>query len=168
MSVIAFEEDVFSRGTKALASAFGSIDFVSVRFRFNFTDYYAKEMGSPLFRHFISFENLIAMSSLPDIKTATNGWEGRFATTTGERRLNVDPGYICLEHVILATTKGAPHRPYLRDGIYADLTLLYHDRSFHALDWTYPDYGQPETISLFNRLRKSYLEDLRKRQGDPW
>jgi hypothetical protein len=77
--------------------------------------------------------------------------------------LNIDPGYLSLEHVILATTKGYTHRPYLRDGIYADLTLIYQKGSYRALEWTYPDYGQPNIIALFNHLRTMYAEALKRR-----
>jgi hypothetical protein len=78
--------------------------------------------------------------------------------------VNIDPGYISLSHAILATTKGYAHRPYLRDGIYADLTLIYRNRSFQPLEWTYPDYRQDQIILLFNQFRKKYMEDL-KTQG---
>ena len=62
--------------------------------------------------------------------------EGRF-TEGGKRRLNIDPGYIAQAHLILATGKGFSHRPYLRDGIYADLTLIFQDGTFRSLPWTY-------------------------------
>ncbi len=162
VSLIASGEDVFVRGTEDLHSAFGEMDFMSDRLPFDLTDYYAKEMGDGLFRHFIAFKKLIPMATLPDIKRATNALEQRHATPHGSRRINVDPGYLCLEHVILATTKGYTHRPYLRDGIYADLTLIYRNKSYQALEWTYPDYRQAEIISFFNQLRKRYVEDLKR------
>jgi hypothetical protein len=91
----------------------------------------------------------------------TNRLEEKYANSDGHRRFNIDPGYVCLEHVILATTKGYTHRPYLRDGIYADLTLIYRSKSFQPLEWTYPDYRKEEIITLFNQFRKKYLEDLK-------
>jgi len=142
---------------------FGAIDFISERFPFHFTDYYTAEMGPHLFRHFITFECLISIPNLPDIKKETNRLEEKYATPVGNRRINIDPGYICLEHVILSTTKGYTHRPYLRDGIYADLTLIYRNKSFKPLEWTYPDYRQEEIIGLFNQFRKNYIEDLKGR-----
>ncbi len=162
VSLIASGEDVFVRGVEDLRLAFGEMDFISDRLRFDLTDYYAREMGEGLFRHFIAFKQLIPMATLPDIKRATNALEQRHAAPQGNRRINLDPGYLCLEHVILATTKGYTHRPYLRDGIYADLTLIYRDKSYRALEWTYPDYRQAEIILLFNQLRKRYVEDLKR------
>jgi len=163
MSLIASEDEILQPGLKDLGLAFGEIDFTSERLPFDFTDYYTKEMGRNLFRHFITFKNLISMPLLPDIKHATNRLEEKYASPGGNRRLNIDPGYICFEHVILATTKGYSHRPYLRDGIYADLTLIYRNKSFQPSEWTYPDYRQERIIGLFNRFRKKYVEDLGER-----
>lgn len=103
------------------------------------------------------------MDSLPQIKRSTNGLEEKYANSLGNRRINIDPGYICLEHAVLATTKGYAHRPYLREGIYVDLTLIYRNKSFQALEWTYPDYRQQEVIGLFNQFRKKYADDLKGR-----
>jgi len=75
--------------------------------------------------------------------------------------VNIDPGYIALEHVILATTKGYAHRIYLKNGIYADLTLIYRDGTYRPLDWTYPDYAEKDTISLFNRWRDYYKKVMK-------
>ena len=167
MSMIASEDDLFRQGIKDLCSAFGEVDFISERFPFDFTEYYSQEMGENLFRHFLTFEQLISMTILPEIKQTTNRLEEKYVSPNGNRRINVDPGYLCLEHVILATTKGYTHRPHLRDGIYADLTLLYRNKSFQPLEWTYPDYRQREIIKLFNQFRKKYTEDLERRSGHP-
>ncbi len=167
MSLIGLDEAIIRRGMEDLGSAFGKIDYVSEKFPFDCTDYYTREMGKPLFRHFVTYDRLISIPSLPDVKRATNRLEERYAALNGNRPINVDPGYICLEHVVLATTKGYTHRPYLRDGIYADLTLIYRNKSFQPLEWTYPDYRQESVIRLFNQFRKKYLEDLRGGQREP-
>jgi hypothetical protein len=155
-------EDVLRRGLEELSLLFGEIDSMSENFSFHFTDYYAEEMGASLFRRYVTFRDLIAIPRLSEIKLATNHLEEELAAPGGKRPMNIDPGYLCLHHVILATTKGYTHRPYLRDGIYADLTLIYRDRSFRPLEWTYPDYRQDRVIRLFNQLRKKYAEDLKQ------
>ena len=71
--------------------------------------------------------------------------------------MNIDPGYIAKAHLILATGKGYSHRPYLRDGIYADLTLIYCNKAFQSLPWTYPDYAGEEMIGIFTRIRDKYV-----------
>lgn len=167
MSLIASGHDVFQQGLQDLCSIFGELDASSRRFSFDFTEYYTPEMGKPLFRHFVTFKRLIPMATLPEIKRTTNHLEEKLADVNGNRRMNIDPGYICLEHVILATTKGYTHRPYLRDGIYADLTLIYRNKSFQPLEWTYPDYREEGIITLFNQYRKKYLEDLKGGSNHP-
>ncbi len=163
MSLIVSEDLIFQQGIEEIRLTFGEMDFISERLPFNFTDYYTGEMGSDLFRHFITFERLIPIPELPGIKRRTNNLEEKLAASPGKRRINIDPGYLCLEHVILATTKGYTHRPYLREGIYADLTLIYRNKTYQPLEWTYPDYRQAEVIELFNRIRKRYLKKLKGR-----
>ncbi len=165
MSLITLEDDISRQGLEDLRSIFGETDTVSERLPFDLTEYYTDEMGKPLFRRFVTFGRLIPIRTLPDVKLATNRLEEKYARPDGGRRINIDPGYICLEHVILATTKGYTHRPYLRDGIYADLTLIYRNRSFQPLEWTYPDYRMEAVITLFNQSRKKYLEDLGGRRN---
>ncbi len=151
---------------ESLQGVFGRVDALSQRFPFDQTEYYREEMGSPLFRWFITFTKLISMTALPEIKLATNDLEEKYSIPEGKRRMNIDPGYFCQAHVVLATTKGYTHRPYLRDGIYADLTLIFRDKSFRPLEWTYPDYRQEAIILLFNQFRKRYLEDLKRSKGE--
>ena len=127
---------------------------------FTHTRYYEKEMGEGLMRLFVLFAPVVDREALPDIKAATNGIESGLARD-GRRTVNIDSGYIALEHVILATTKGYSHRIYLRDGIHADLTLMFNDGSYRPLQWTYPDYAEEQTIGLFNRWRDICKRSLR-------
>lgn len=166
MSLIVSEEDILQQGLASFGRIFGETDLVSERFPFHLTDYYTQEMGSQLFRHFITFKELISIPRLPEIKLTTNRLEDQWAAPGGNRRINIDPGYLCLHHVVLATTKGYTHRPYLHDGIYADLTLIYRNKSFQPLEWTYPDYRQTRVIDFFNQIRKRYLGDLKQGATD--
>ncbi len=145
---------------RELSARFGRADFVSAPFPFAYTDYYEKEFGGSLLRRFAAFARLIRPEELPDVKGWTNALERRLSAG-GRRRVNIDPGYLAKAHLILATGKGYTHRPYLRDGIYADLTLLYRDRRFHSLPWTYPDYAGDEVIGMLVRIRERYLLQLR-------
>lgn len=146
---------------KRFEAAFGKIDFMSEKIPFNFTSYYEEEMGNNLSREIISFRKLIKRDELVDIKIFTNQIERTFATE-GKRRINIDPGYIAPEHLILSTGKGYYHRPYLGRGVYADLTLVYKNKEFHTLEWTYPDYRTKEMRRLLERIREKYMIDLGK------
>ena len=76
--------------------------------------------------------------------------------------MNIDPGYVSLEQMILATTKKANHRPYLGEGIYAELTYRFIHGSFQSLEWTYPDYRLPQSMGFFTQVRQTYRKQLRK------
>jgi hypothetical protein len=167
VSLITSEETLVQQGLLGLGSVFGETDRVSERFPFTLTEYYTKEMGSPLFRYFVTFKDLRSIPMLPEIKHTTNRLEEQWATREGNRKINLDPGYLCLQHIVLATTKGYTHRPYLRDGIYADLTLIYRDKSYRPLEWTYPDYREASVIDFFNQVRKRYLNGLKPGVKDP-
>jgi len=145
---------------QALSEKYGKADFISGPAPFTYTDYYEKEFGSSLIRRFVAFERLIRPEALPDVKLWTNALEKRLAAE-GRRKVNIDPGYLALAHLILATGKGYTHRPCLREGIYADLTLIYRDKSFHPLPWTYPDYAGGEVIGMLTRVREKYLLQLK-------
>jgi hypothetical protein len=143
-----------------LTGAFGSADAVSQWFPFDATDYYAEEMGSPLFRRMVGFLELIEPDGLVEIKGLTNDLERRFAKG-GKRRVNIDPGYIVAERYVLATGKNYTHRINLRKGIYADLTLIYQKGRFRPLDWTYPDYAGQPIIGFLTAVREKYLCQMR-------
>jgi len=160
MSTIFTDGDLLKSILEVLSEHYGSIDFISDQMPFHYTDYYTEEMGSPLARRFIFFDVLIPPESLPDVKLLANDVEHRFSVR-GKRRVNIDPGYISQAHLILATGKGYTHRPYLRDGIYADLTLMYRGKTFHSLPWTYPDYSAKPVIDMFNRIRSKYIMQLK-------
>jgi hypothetical protein len=145
-----------------LRNKFGGTDYVSDALNFDFTDYYEPEMGVGLKRHLLSFTNLIMPDELPAVKLATNALEDDFAGADGKRILNIDPGYIALCHLILATGKAFTHRPYLRAGIYADMTLVYRGGRFQTLAWTFPDYGSKEMLNILTMLRERYFEQLKK------
>jgi hypothetical protein len=164
MSLITSDDHLFNEVAEVLTSRYGEVDFESEVLSFDFTDYYTKEMGDRLCRRFCTFRPLIPRDALVRVKVETNEIEGQFAVE-GKRRINIDPGYICAEHLILATTKGYAHRPYLGEGIYADLTLIYRAGAFRPLAWTYPDYASPDIREVMQEIRKRYLQVLKEGNG---
>ncbi len=147
----------------ALSQTYGPMDRISEELLFDRTRYYAREMGWPLYRRFISFRELVHPENLVEIKITTNQVEQQHLR--GESRsVNIDPGILSAERLVLATGKNYVHRVYLRKGIYADLTLLYRKGSFRPLPWTYPDYKDPQIISFFNGVRDLYMEQLREKR----
>ncbi|MCM8796097.1 MAG: DUF4416 family protein [Candidatus Omnitrophica bacterium] len=151
------QEFILNQAKKILKKYFGLIDFESQILPFEHTRYYEKEFGYPLKREFVSFKRLIIPSRLAKIKIITNKIENRLALS-GRRRINIDPGYLNLSKVVLATTKDYKHRIYINKGIYEEVTLFYENKTFNAFAWTYPDYKTPEYIAIFNRIREIYLQ----------
>ena len=155
IGLIYSDEVVFLKAKEKLRRKFGKIDFESAALDFNYTDYYEPEMGTGLKRKFISFRKLIPISGLYSIKLYTSRLESGFLSVSG-RKINIDPGYVDLAKLVLASTKDYAHRIYLRKGIFAEITLSYRGNSFSPNQWTYPDYRSQEYIGIFNQIRKLY------------
>jgi hypothetical protein len=144
----------------ALAESLGALDFQSALIPFDHTDYYAAEMGSGLVRQIVTFERLVPPARLPAIKLLTNGVEQRLAEG-GRRVVNIDPGYVSLAKLVLASTKDHGHRLYLDRGIYGEVTLSYQGGRFRPWPWSYPDYASDGYCSLFGQIRERYKQQLR-------
>ena len=144
----------------ALTHAFGPIDLESETLPFDHTDYYAVEFGPALQRQIVTFERLISPEDLPAVKRQTNELEQSFGEE-GRRRVNIDPGYVSLSKLVLATTKDHAHRLYLGQGIYGEVTLAYQQGRFRPWPWTYSDYASDRYCALFVEIRKRYKTQIR-------
>ncbi|MBU1626130.1 DUF4416 family protein [bacterium] len=146
---------------KDLESCFTKIESRSSIYEFSHSNYYNAEMGDTLFKYFISFEGLIEKIELPDIKISIMGIEEKyFYLKDGMkcRKVNLDPGYLTHSKVLLATSKNYSHRVYLGKGVFAELTYIMSKEGWQSLEWTYPDYRDPEVVSFFSELRKKFKE----------
>lgn len=160
ISVLSTSSQGIATAISELTDRYGPVDFISALLPFTYTDYYHAEMGRPLVRRFASFEFLVQQEDLALIKGQTNLLEARLSVG-GRRAINIDPGYLLAERLVLASGKNSTHRIYLSRGIYADLTLLYHTGDYRPLPWTYPDYAEPEVRGWLRSLRQKYLLQLR-------
>jgi len=156
------EKKIYEDVLPVLASNFGSILFESDIQPWNFSEHYREELGTPLYRKFIFFGDIIDPSLLPDIKLFTNGIESAYSHF-GRRQINLDPGYITLAKVVLASTKNYSHRIYLGKGIYAELALLFKGRQFHSMPYTYNDYKDPVYLNMFMEVRNLLKKPKRKK-----
>jgi len=161
---------VFSRRPEALAWAqqrleqvFGPIALESQAYDFNQTAYYEPTMGPGLRKQFLVFHNLIPADRLPEIKLRTNGIEVELAHANRypeARPINLDPAILTLGKFLLATTKDQAHRIYLRDGIYAEVTLRFQAGVFEPWPWTYADYHLPLVRAFLKEARDFYRQQL--------
>jgi hypothetical protein len=145
-----------------LAQTYGAIVLRSPPLPFTQTTYYEREMGPQLTRWHIAFEPLISIAALATVKHTTNRLETLWSTAQGQRRVNIDPGYLDLAKVVLASTKDHSHRLYVGDGIFAEVTLRYRQHTFQPWEWTYPDYRAPTSLTFFQQLRMLYQAQLRQ------
>jgi len=167
VALLSAQPTLFATAAVQLQQSYGSVDLESEVFPWNTTDYYREEMGENLRRKFVAFERLIAPDELSHIKLDTNALElalSSASSPTSPRRVNLDPGYLAATKLVLASTKNQAHRLYLSQGIYAEVTLLYHHGAFHPFVYTYADYRWPETHAFLRRVRTRYLEQIRKQR----
>ncbi|MDD5495550.1 MAG: DUF4416 family protein [Candidatus Omnitrophica bacterium] len=154
------DEEILQEVKTALESKFrNSIAYESAPLEFTYTNYYNEEMGGNLKRRFISFKDHVPLEDIYKKKIGANNVERAFSES-GRRRVNIDPGYIDLAKLVLFSTKDYSHRIYLADGIYAEITLIYKDRHFNHMGWTYPDYKSSAYLKIFNDIRKNYKREL--------
>lgn len=137
----------------------GSMDVISEVRPFDYTEYYKEEMGRTLVRRWAFFKELVPQDRLADIKWQALEIERQW-TVREKRRLNLDPGLITAERLVLATGKNFSHRIYLGQGIFGDLTLIFSKGTYRPLPWTYPDYKDEQAIGMFNKIREKYLGDI--------
>ena len=159
-SLLTGDLDLLPEVRATLVHAFGPIDLESDILLFDHTDYYAPEFGPALQRQFVTFECLISPEDLPAVKRQTNDLEQSLARE-GRRRVNIDPGYVSLSKLVLATTKDHAHRLYLGEGIYAEVTLAYRHGAWQPWPWTYPDYRSEEYAAILSVIRALYMAQLR-------
>jgi hypothetical protein len=148
----------------ALEAALGPADTVSDAIPFDFTGYYRDETGPAIVRRFVSFRDLADPAALAGAKIRTNALEAELARRYDlgvPRPVNLDPGYLEQAKLVLASTKNFAHRIYLRDGIWAEITLHFRDGAWQEHPWTFPDYRSPAYQRYFLELRERYRRQLR-------
>lgn len=162
----------FSRHPAALdwarrraSDSWGPIALASEPFDFKETTYYSPTMGPDLKKVFWVFEHAFDPARLAEAKLLTNCWEDEFAAAartgtlesptaiTEPRPLNLDPGYLTVAKLVLASTKDHTHRIYVREGIYAEITLFYRHGRWEHHEWTFPDYRRADYQAFFTRCR---------------
>lgn len=144
-----------------LIQQFGPVDLTSQPFPFELTDYYVPEMGAPITRLFYGFAQLISPGDLARIKLATNALENELSRN-GKRLVNLDPGYLDTDKLVLASAKYNGPKIYLTEGIWADLTLHYEKGHFTAYPWSFADFRRGEYEKIFLRLREIYKAQLKR------
>jgi hypothetical protein len=163
-AVFSRHEDALAWAKRKLESEWGAIVLASPTFEFVETDYYEPTMGPGIKKLFWAFEKPFDTADLVDIKLAANAWEEEYAAAAGlpePRPLNIDPGYLTLGKLVLASTKDFTHRIYLNRGIFAEVTLFYKHRRWQHHDCTFADYRREDYQAFFTKCRDFLHERLR-------
>jgi len=161
VSVIFAQPNLETTVFQELTGLLGPPDLVSGWLPFDQTRYYEPEMGGRLQRRLAAFLCLADPGMLSRWKQYTNQLEDRLSMG-GRRWVNIDPGYLARERLVLATGKNYTHRLYLQDGIYGEVTLIFQKGGWQTLPWTYPDYGSEPLRHFLAQARQKYLWQLRQ------
>lgn len=163
MGVIYRDEADLERAASGLTDELGEIDLRSAAFDFDVTDYYEEEMGTGLKRVFLSFKNLIDPGEIVDIKLMAARLEGE--ASRGERRtVNLDPGYMDFNKLVLVSAKFLAQKIYLAKGVYADPTI-YYDKGWKDYEWAFPDFRSGRYNGFFSEVRNLYRIKVRNMEN---
>ena len=165
IGVLFQKEDIYQQFLRHLETIEVEIELESEIYKFDSTDYYQEEMGSGLYRIFLSLKGLYPVEQSVSLKNETNSWENEWKEA-GKRTLNLDPGYLDLHKVVLLSGKEGPQKIYLGGGIWSDLNLIRKAGRFEALPWTFPDLRESRYHPFFERVRENLKLDLKSIRKD--
>jgi hypothetical protein len=166
VGVLAASRGLLAEAARVVAADIAPIALASEPAEWTASGYYRTEMGDEIWRQFLSLDECRAPGELAALKLRTNRLEDRWRTPHG-RRVNLDPGYVDLLRLVLASTKDAAQRVYLGSGIYAEAALRYANGRFEPWPYTYPDYAAAPAIEFFNRVRERLRESRRSETRPP-
>ncbi len=144
--------DIFDSAEQALTRIFGKVAFKGPTLPWDFTGYYDRELKPPIMRNFLFFEAIVDPPFLVAAKLAAMEMERTFSED-GKRLINLDPGYLTLAKVVLASKKNYSHRINLGSGVFAELELFFQKGRFNPMPYTYGDYRDKRFTDIFTRAR---------------
>jgi hypothetical protein len=151
-----------------LESHWGAVTTVSPPIPFQAGGFYESEMGNGLTKVLVAIDPVADPAGLADWKQQTNRWESIYADQFDHeidgrpitRPINLDAGYLSQAKLVLATIKDRDHRIYLRDGIFAEVTLNYVGKRWIHHRWSYPSYRTDEVAEFALQCRSRLREHL--------
>jgi len=165
VAMISQETSLFEQLKERLTELYGPVDLNGPVWPWDHTHYYEKEMGADLKRKFIFFERLISPGEIAGIKIMTDEIEQLLLNENGGRRINLDPGYLDLAKLVLASAKNFSHKIYLDKGIFGEVTLSYIDNDYRPYPYTFLDYKSEKYLELFRKARSIFYDQVQSCQS---
>ncbi|MDO8528158.1 MAG: DUF4416 family protein [Deltaproteobacteria bacterium] len=144
-------EDVMARFTSLL----GEVEHKSAWHPFE-NKYYEEEMGPNLERCLVCFENIFEPWRLAELKELAKEMESH------PRTINIDPGYVDLSKVVLASGKGGGQKIALAQNIYAHTVLRYEKGKWIPSDGTFPDLKEETYHRDLLKIRAALKESANR------
>lgn len=161
LSILTKDLSALKRAIRKIETSWTDFRLITPRYLFNESNYYADEMGSPIFRWWGYRDILANPAKLVDWKGTCELIEDALRDDDGNRTVNLDPGYLNYGIVVLGSHKHHHQKIYLGDDVYADPVLEYVDGSYQSFHWSFPDFRDDRYYSLLDDLRDRY-SNLRK------
>ncbi|MCK4504838.1 MAG: DUF4416 family protein [Candidatus Aegiribacteria sp.] len=162
ISIISLEDQLKESTRILLESIFGKAELASPLYPFDLSDYYEEEMGPFLSRRWYCFSKLKDASELAEWKYFCESIENSFLDRKGNRKVNIDPGYLDYGKLVLASFKSAPDKIYMGRGIWAHTCLRYGHGSFMAPDHSFPDFKDGRFDDFMLEARRLYRRMLKQ------
>ena len=154
------DDQWFAWAVKKLQALWGEPEIIAPPVPFTTTDYY-RDIAPRLLRRFVGFEGLVPAGGLSEWTRVSIDIEKE---SRSPRIVNIDPGYVDGARLVLASTKDHAHRVYLRDGIYAEVTLRFRFGKWASFDYTFPDFASGVYDEFLSEARAAWLKDSDKRR----
>lgn len=140
----------------------GPVEFQSTWHPFPKSHYYEKEMGPNLKRCFVAFKNIFEPHQLAELKNFSTQAEKKFAEGS-QRAINIDPGYVDLFKVVLASGKSGGQKVALSEEVFAHTVLRFEKGKWIPFEWTYPDFREATYHEDLLKLREGLKKELAHR-----
>lgn len=160
ISIIYSSIDALADSLHVIERKFSRVECETIEIPCSTQDRYREEMGDDLQRRIFSFEQPVSCDSLPEIKANCYKIEPMFSDQVRDfhfRTVNIDPGLLTPDKLIMASHREYNHRLYLGQGVFGQIELIYSGGQFMRLPWSNPDFCHNEAMDLFNRVRDGLL-----------
>ena len=167
IGVITGHPDLMKELRPHLKRKWGEIDVESSLFPLPRETPHDEDLGPDLYRKLFSFRTLMAPDRLVDAKTWAVSVESRSAwkrLTPATRPLDIDPGYLTLSKIVLASAFDRSHRIALGNGVHAEVLMHWGSRVYTPREWTTPDFRTRPVARFFCQARERLKDQISRKE----